>query len=570
MTDEAGQFAGLYYSKANDAILEVLKERGALLASEKLVHPYPHCWRCKQPIIYRATEQWFCSVDAIKDAAIASCDGIRWNPEWGKERMVSMIAERNDWCISRQRVWGVPIPIFYCEKCGKEIITPETVAKVSALFREHGSNIWFEQPARDLLPDGFTCPHCGHGGFTKETDIMDVWFDSGSTHAAVLDERPELHFPADIYLEGGDQYRGWFQSSMLTSIAAKGVAPYKQIITHGWTVDGEGRAMHKSLGNAVAPEEIIKDYGADMLRLWVSSADYRQDMRISKEILKQLSEAYLKIRNTARYMLGNLSGFDPDALVPCENLPELDRWALSRFNELVKKVRVSYLSYEFHSVYRGIYNFCVVDLSNFYLDIIKDRLYCGGTDSLSRRSAQTAMYLILDGMTRMLAPILAFTSEEIWHAMPHARSADAGSVLYNDMPAYDPSLSLTPAQAERWEKAAALRADVNKALELARNEKRIGKSLEANVTLCSTDPALFTTLEGINLKELCIVSKAAVSPAPVEGYRGENCPGLTVAVESATAPKCPRCWMHDEHIGGPGEHPELCPRCASVISRLNP
>jgi len=568
MTDEAGQFAGLHYSKANDAILEVLKQRGALLAAEDMVHPYPHCWRCKHPIIYRATEQWFCSVDAIKEAAIASCDGIKWNPEWGKERMVSMIAERNDWCISRQRVWGVPIPIFYCDSCGKDIVTPATIARVSALFREHGSNIWFDKSADELVPEGFACPHCGHRHFTKETDIMDVWFDSGSTHAAVLDARPELQFPADVYLEGGDQYRGWFQSSMLTSIAVKGVAPYRQIITHGWTVDGEGRAMHKSLGNTVAPEEIIKDYGADMLRLWVSSADYRQDMRISKDILKQLSDAYLKIRNTARYMLGNLSDFDPNAPVSAEKMEELDRWVLSRYNELIRKVRASYEIYEFHSVYRAIYNFCVVDLSNFYLDIIKDRLYCDGAHSLKRRSAQTVMYTILDGMTRMLAPILAFTSEEIWHAMSHAAGVSGDSVLFHDMPAYDPALALTPAQSERWEKAAALRADVNKALELARNEKRIGKSLEANVTLYISDSALLAAIEGMGLEQLCIVSRATVVTGAGDGYQGENCPGLTVAVESATAPKCPRCWMHSEQIGAPGGHPELCPRCAAVVSQL--
>lgn len=568
MTEEAGQFAGLYYSKANDAILAVLQESGALLASETMVHPYPHCWRCKQPIIYRATEQWFCSVDAIKETAIASCAGIRWNPEWGRERMIAMIAERNDWCISRQRVWGVPIPIFYCEKCGRDIVTPETIAKISSLFRESGSNIWFEKRADELLPAGFVCPYCGHNHFTKETDIMDVWFDSGSSHAAVLDERPELQFPADIYLEGGDQYRGWFQSSMLTSVAVKGVAPYRQIITHGWTVDGEGRAMHKSLGNTVAPEEIIRVYGADMLRLWVSSADYRQDMRISKEILKQLSDAYLKIRNTARYMLGNLDGFDPDQPVAAGDLPELDRWALHRFNELVKKVRASYEIYEFHSVYRAVYNFCVVDMSNFYLDIIKDRLYCDGTQSLSRRCAQTVMYTILDGMTKMLAPILAFTSEEIWHAMPHDSLADGESVLFNDIPAYSPSLAFTPAETERWEKAAALRADVNKALERARGEKRIGKSLEADVTLFLSDPALLSAVDGIDLAQLCIVSGVTVVNGAGEGFQGENCPGLIVAVKSSDAPKCPRCWMHSGRIGTPGGHEELCPRCAAVVAQL--
>ena len=421
MTDE--RYNGQFYAKGNDMVVADLEAEGFLVAKENITHSYPHCWRCKHPIIYRATEQWFCSVDAIKDAAVKACDSIQWKPEWGKERMTSMITERNDWCISRQRVWGVPIPIFYCEDCGADIVTPETIAHVAGLFREHGSNVWFDREAAELLPQGFVCPKCGKAHFTKETDIMDVWFDSGSTWAAVAAERPYLKYPADLYLEGGDQYRGWFQSSMLTSIAVNGVAPYKQIATHGWTVDGEGKAMHKSLGNAVSPDEVIKDYGADMLRLWVASADYTQDMRISKDIMKQLSQAYLKIRNTARYMLGNLCDFEPDRdLVPAENLMELDRYALHTFNELAKTARAAYDRYEFHAVYRAVYNFCVVDMSNFYLDIIKDRLYCGA--EAERRSAQTALYHILDGMTRLIAPILAFTSDEIWHAMKHAQGVN--------------------------------------------------------------------------------------------------------------------------------------------------
>ena len=473
MTDE--KFHGVHISKANDYVIPVLEECGALLAKEDIVHSYPHCWRCKHPIIFRATEQWFCSVDAIKEDAVKSCDGISWKPDWGKERMTSMITERSDWCISRQRKWGVPIPIFYCDQCGADIVTPQTIDHIANLFHDHGSNIWFEKSADELVPEGFVCPKCGHTHFSKESDIMDVWFDSGSTHAAVLDQRKELAFPADVYLEGGDQYRGWFQSSMLTSIATKGVAPYKRIITHGWTVDGEGRAMHKSLGNAVAPDEVIKDYGADMLRLWVASADYTQDMRISKEILKQLSQAYLKIRNTARYMLGNLNGFDPDAdQMDYEALEPLDHWALARYNELVKTVRAAYDRYEFHGVYRAIYNFCVVDMSNFYLDIIKDRLYCG--DDASRGAARTALYQILDGMTRMLAPLLAFTSEEIWAAMPHSRSDDATCVLLNDIPDYDEKLCLGENATAQWDTVIALRTDVNKALEQARAQKIVGKT----------------------------------------------------------------------------------------------
>ena len=565
MTDE--RYNGQFYAKGNDMVVADLEAEGALLTKEKITHSYPHCWRCKNPIIYRATEQWFCSVDAIKDAAVKSCDDIKWHPAWGKDRMTAMISERNDWCISRQRKWGVPIPIFYCDKCGADIVTPETIGRVSDLFREHGSNIWFEKSADELLPEGFVCPKCGHDHFSKESDIMDVWFDSGSTHAAVLDERPELQFPADVYLEGGDQYRGWFQSSMLTSIASKGVAPYKQIITHGWTVDGEGRAMHKSLGNAVSPDEVIKDYGADMLRLWVSSADYTQDMRISPEILKQLSQAYLKIRNTARYMLGNLSGFDPDHPVVPADMAELDRWAVAQFNELVKACRDAYDRYEFHAVYRAIYNFCVVEMSNFYLDIIKDRLYCG--DDAQRSSAQSALYHILDGMTRLIAPILAFTSQEIWAAMPHAAKDDPECVLYNDIPDYDPALALSEAQADKWNRVIALRDDVNKALELARGEQGIKKNQDADLALTFSGDAWAAFkamgLDEADLAAICIVSAVTAAEGEGEGYKGEEFDGLTVKVSPAAGAKCPRCWNHDVRIGTAGHHAELCDRCARVL-----
>ena len=567
MTDE--RYNGQFYAKGNDMVVADLEAEGALLAKEKITHSYPHCWRCKNPIIFRATEQWFCSVDAIKDAAVKSCDDIKWHPAWGKDRMTAMISERNDWCISRQRKWGVPIPIFYCDKCGADIVTPETIGRVSDLFREHGSNIWFEKSADELLPEGFVCPKCGHDHFSKESDIMDVWFDSGSTHAAVLDERPELQFPADVYLEGGDQYRGWFQSSMLTSIAAKGVAPYKQIITHGWTVDGEGRAMHKSLGNAVSPDEVIKDYGADMLRLWVSSADYTQDMRISPEILKQLSQAYLKIRNTARYMLGNLSGFDPDHPVVPADMAELDRWAVAQFNELVKACRDAYDRYEFHAVYRAIYNFCVVEMSNFYLDIIKDRLYCG--DDAQRSSAQSALYHILDGMTRLIAPILAFTSQEIWAAMPHAAKDDPECVLYNDIPDYDPALALSEAQADKWNRVIALRDDVNKALELARGEQGIKKNQDADLALTFSGDAWAAFkamgLDEADLAAICIVSAVTAAEGEGEGYKGEEFDGLTVKVSPAAGAKCPRCWNHDVRIGTAGHHAELCDRCARVLGK---
>jgi len=564
MTDE--RYNGQYYAKGNDMVVEDLEQEGALLAKENIVHSYPHCWRCKHPIIFRATEQWFCSVDAIKDAAVKSCDDIWWKPDWGKERMVAMISERSDWCISRQRVWGVPIPIFYCDECGADIVTPETIAKVSALFRAHGSNIWFEKDAKDLLPDGFVCPKCGKAHFSKETDIMDVWFDSGSTWAACLAQRDYLKYPADLYLEGGDQYRGWFQSSMLTSIACNGVAPYRQIVTHGWTVDGEGKAMHKSLGNAVSPDDVTNQYGADILRLWVASADYTQDMRISKEILKQLSDAYLKIRNTARYMLGNLSGFDPDAdLLPFAQMNALDQWAVARLGEVAKTCRAFYDVYEFHGVYRTVYNFCVVDLSNFYFDVIKDRLYCG--DAASRRSAQSALYVLLDGLTRLIAPILAFTSDEIWLSMPHAKDVGGESPLLNDMPDFDPAQALSDADKAKWAAVMALRADVNKALELARAEKKIGKGLEAAVTLYFDGEAQETwkgalgAFDAADLADLCIVSHVDAVMGSGEGYHGEAIPGLTVKVDSAQGEKCQRCWKFLPDVDAAG----LCPRCAAVV-----
>ena len=566
LNEEAGPFAGLYYDKANTAIFENLEKSGALLASQSIVHPYPHCWRCKHPIIYRATEQWFASVDAIKDAAVAACHDVRWLPGWGEDRIISMVRERSDWCISRQRIWGVPIPIFYCEECNEPIINAETIAKISEIFRKEGSSAWYAKDATELLPENFKCPKCGAVHFSKESDIMDVWFDSGSSHAAVLETRDNMSWPADLYLEGADQYRGWFQSSLLTSIATRGAAPYKTVVTHGMVVDGEGKKMSKSMGNVSSPQDVIRVYGADILRLWVSSADYRVDVRISEDIFKQLSEIYLKIRNTSRFMLGNLNGFDPNQALSYSDLEDIDKWALMRLNQLIEKVTTAYENYEFHLIYHAIHNFCVVDMSNFYLDVVKDRLYCDATDGKSRRAAQTVMYRILDAMVRMLAPILAFTSNEIWLAMPHADGVDARNVVLNQMPKVEPSYQ-DDALMAKWEKIHALRDDVNRALESARTAREIGKSLEAAVTIYAEGEnlALLREIEE-KLASLFIVSKVQLCEGKGEGMQGENFTDITIAISRAAGTKCPRCWVYSEHAGLDPEHPELCPRCTKVVT----
>ena len=565
MTDP--DFGGHSINEANDLILPRLEADGLLLARQDVVHSYPHCWRCKKPIIFRATDQWFCSVDAFKEQAVAACDAVEWHPDWGHDRMVSMIRERADWCISRQRHWGLPIPVFYCPECGKPICTPETIEKISRIFGEKGSNAWFLMDDEELLPEAFACPHCGHkGGFTKETDTLDGWFDSGSTHVASMELDAPGCWPADLYLEGGDQYRGWFQSSLLTGVATRGAAPYKAVLTHGWTVDGEGRAMHKSLGNSVLPDELIPKYGADLLRLWAASADYRLDMRCSDAIFKQLSDKYLKIRNTARYILGNLAGFDPDAAVAFEDMLPLDKWAVAQTDKLVQKCLAAYDKYEFFSVTYAVHNFCVVEMSNFYLDVIKDRLYCAGADSLERRSGQSAIYYVLDAMVRLIAPILAFTSNEIWQAMPHHKGANAEHVMLNDMPAAQ-GHALRAEEEALWAKCLALRTDVNKALELARGEKRIGKPLDAKVTVYVSPEAErdFAQIQDQDLAAICIVSELTAVSGAGEGYVGTEFAGVTIQVEPSTLPKCARCWTHSATVGSSQAHPELCERCAKAI-----
>lgn len=566
-TAESGKYEGIYVDDSNEIILKDLDECGALLATEDIVHSYPHCWRCKNPIIFRTTEQWFCSVDALKDDAVKACHNITWLPAWGEERMTSMIVERSDWCISRQRIWGVPIPIFFCKDCGKPLVNEQTIKIVSNLFRERGSNAWFELDASEILPDDIKC-ECGCGSFDKETDTMDVWFDSGSSHAAVLDDGkfPYLQFPADVYLEGNDQYRGWFQSSMLTSIATKGVAPYKTVITHGMIVDEERQKMSKSLGNGISLQEILKQYGADIVRLWVASADYKQDMRISKEMFKHLSQNYLKIRNTARYILGNLNGFEVSQLLPYGELEELDQWALMKLNELVTKVIGAYDAYEFHTVLHAIHNFCVVDMSNFYLDVIKDRLYCD--EGKLRLSAQTAMFHILDAIVRMVSPILCFTSDEIWKAMPHQEGDDLRNIALNGMPAPNAAYAFDTEKQEKWTCLLVLRDEVNKALEAARNQKIIGKPLEAAVTveLNGTDCTYFReNFAEEALADLCIVSEMHVSEGEGAPKTVENRYGLKVTVAHAEGKKCERCWKFVGSVGSDSRHPALCARCASVV-----
>lgn len=569
LNELAGEFEGLFYADSNAKIIERLKADNALLGITEINHPYPHCWRCKKPIIYRATEQWFASIDKIKDKALEEIKKVEWLPKWGEERISSMISERSDWCISRQRTWGVPIPIFYCADCKKPIINDETIKIVSDLFGEKGSDAWYAMEASEILPKGFACDSCGCTEFTKETDIMDVWFDSGSSHAAVLDVREETSSPADVYLEGNDQYRGWFQSSLITSVAAKGVAPYKKVITHGMTIDGEGKKMSKSIGNTISPLDVTKKYGADILRLWVSSCDYKTDIRISDDILKQMSEVYRKIRNTSKYILGNICDYNPQTdEVAFADMEEIDKFILIRLNKLTEKVLAAYENNEYHILYHAIHNFCVVDLSNFYLDVIKDRLYTEPAKSAARRSAQSAMFIILDYIVRLIAPVLAFTSEEIWKFMPHKDGDDLRSVILNPMPSVCDCYT-DDAIEEKWSSILNVRSDVSKVLELARAEKIIGHSLNASVNIYANEEMteLLKPMEDY-LKTVFITSDAkvlSVDDAPSDAYCGEACEGIKITVEVAKGEKCERCWMISETVGKNTDHPSLCSRCASVI-----
>lgn len=571
-TDAVPKFKGLFCQEANEAIIAYLKEIGVLLGVGELTHSYPHCWRCKNPVIFRATEQWFASIDGFKQDALRSIDEVSWYPESSINRIKSMVENRSDWCISRQRTWGVPLPIFYCSKCKKEIINSTTLDAVIDLFSREGSDSWFTRSAEEILPEGFTCPHCGGTGFTKEKDIMDVWFDSGTSHAAVLETRPELRWPTDLYIEGSDQHRGWFQSSLLTAVSARGRAPYKIVITHGFTVDGEGKKMSKSLGNTVAPEEVINKYGAEIIRLWAVSSDYSVDIRISEEILGQLVESYRKIRNTIRFILGNLNGFNPkEYTVNYEDLEQIDRWLMNRLQAVTQNILQSYEQWQFHLIVRDITSFCNNDLSSFYLDIVKDRLYCSGPTKL-RASAQTVLYTALANLLSLTAPILAFTCEEAYSVMREEILEPFGldakeSIHIMDFPKGDHAC-IDEDLTRTWDTLIEVRKDVLKQIEVLRAEKVIGHSLECEIELYA-DGEIFAVLEK-NLDELAplfVVSKVKLSSpktAPADAFRGEL---VNVIARKSQAKKCARCWRFLQSVGENDAHPDLCDRCSSVVSQ---
>ena len=555
-TAEAGEFAGQFYAKSNKTITAWLDENGYLLKAVKIEHSYPHCWRCKKPIIFRATPQWFASVDGFRDAVLKAIKTVTWHPDWGEDRMSEMIKGRNDWCISRQRTWGVPLPIFYCKDCGEPYVTEESIKKIQEVVRTEGTNAWWAKEAKDLVPEGAKCPKCGCTEFKKETDIMDVWFDSGSTHQSVLVERG-LDYPADLYLEGNDQYRGWFQSSLLTSVAVNGIAPYKEVLCCGFVVDGQGRKMSKSLGNGVSPIDVSNKFGADILRLWALSSDYSMDVNLSDDILKGISDVYRKIRNTARYILGNTYDYDPEKPVAYEDLQEIDKWALTRLNKLIKDCTKDYDTYSFGNCYHDVNQFCVVDMSSFYLDIIKDRLYTEKADSVARRAAQTTMYYILDALVKILTPMISFTAEEIWSAMNHTKKENVESPMLADYPVPNDEWD-NKEIAEKWEKIIKVKNIVAKDLELARAEKTIGNSLDAKVTIYAEGEEYKFLKENEELIKLVLI----VSGLEIQENNRKQEEKLGVKVEHATGEKCERCWMYNDHL-----EDGLCPRCKEVLEK---
>ncbi|NIO03561.1 MAG: isoleucine--tRNA ligase [Proteobacteria bacterium] len=559
-TDDVQLFRGKFVFDANEAVTEKLHDVGALLKKGEMGHAYPHCWRCKNPIIFRATEQWFISMEKndLRRKALEEIEKVEWTPAWGKDRIYGMIQNRPDWCISRQRAWGVPITIFYCVSCNETLADENLIDYVADQFEKEGADAWFTRTSEELLPSGTVCPACGNKAFRKENDILDVWFDSGVSYAAVCEKREDLKAPPDLYLEGSDQHRGWFHSSLLASVGTREIAPYHEVLTHGFVVDGKGEKMSKSKGNVITPDSVIERYGAEILRLWVAAEDYRDDIKISEEILKRLTEAYRKIRNTCRYILGNLYDFDPakDAVV-YERLSELDRWALHRLQKTIGRILSAYERFEFHIVFHTLNNFCSVDLSAFYLDILKDRVYTSRAASLERRSAQTAMNEILLALTKLMAPVLSFTAEEIWQHLPPRKGREE-SVHLTRFPSMNEAY-LDGDLAEKWERIFGVRERVSKALEEARNEKVIGHPLDARVEIVAS-PEMMELLEPLSkeLKSVFIVSEVRLK-------RDSEIKGIQVQVRRAEGNKCERCWNYDTYVGKDKAHPSLCRRCLAAI-----
>jgi isoleucyl-tRNA synthetase len=569
-TDDVGFFAGKFAFDANKDVIAKLKELGALLAADTMQHSYPHCWRCKEPVLYRATHQWFISMEktGLRESALQAIDSVKWIPKWGRDRIYGMIEHRPDWCISRQRSWGVPITAMRCADCGEIVAPPELFDKAAGLFEVNGADVWFRADAAELAPEGLKCSACGGAAMTKETDILDVWFDSGVSWAAVCEARPRLVSPCQLYLEGSDQHRGWFHSALLTSVGTRERAPYYSVLTHGFVVDGEGKKMSKSLGNVIQPQEIIDKFGADILRLWVSAEDYRDDIRISPEILDRLSEAYRRIRNTCRFLLGNLYDFDPARdMVPAGRLVELDRYALDRLNAVITRVCKAYDEFEFHVVFHTLYNYCIVDLSSLYLDIIKDRLYCEKADGLLRRSAQTTLHRILSALARLMAPILGFTAEEVWGQF-RADREKGPSVHATSFPQPMPEVDLCAEDRGRWETMLALRQVASRSLEEARAKKMIGSSLDAKVLIEAPDNIIDAVANTRDPQAFFIVSQVetrGTGAAPAADATESVMDAVKVHVAKALGQKCPRCWNWSDEIGSARDHPDLCPRCARVM-----
>ncbi len=571
--EQESPLQGKFVFKANAEIIEILKNKNALLKEEKIVHSYPHCWRCKKPVIFRATAQWFISMEknGLREKALSEIEKVSWVPKWGRDRIHGMVSNRPDWCISRQRAWGVPITILRCESCEEFVTDPAILSKIVKLVEAHSADIWFMKSAEEFLPSDYTCTKCGSTKFAKEMDILDVWFDSGVSHAAVMEADERLSWPADMYLEGSDQHRGWFQSSLLASVGTRGKAPYRTVLTHGFVVDGQGKKMSKSLGNVVAPQEVIKGNGAEILRLWVSAEDYKDDIRISREILDRLTEAYRKIRNTCRFLLGNIYDFDGGDYG--KDLLEIDRWAMSRLQTFTRKVTSAYESFDFHEVFHSIYNFCIVDMSSFYLDVLKDRLYTFKADSAERRAAQWVLAQILSTMTRLMSPVLSFTAEEVWQNLKQSaeRMAQRGqgiedSVFLSSFPEVD-ERHCDDELEKKWDALFLLRSEVNKALEIKRAERFLGNSLEAKIIIRLPEKYKALISKNIDfLPTFFIVSAVEITDQSFEGsYGSSEIEGLEIRVERAAGGKCQRCWNWSEAVGTFPEAPDVCDRCYKVV-----